>query len=441
MPPKTRYAKSGGVHIAYQVVGEGPFDLVFIPGFVSNVEFYWEMPAFPRLLNRLASFSRLIMYDKRGTGLSDPVQEVPSLDQRVEDLMAVMAAAGSERAALWGISEGGPTSIYFAARHPERTISLVLYGTTARFGEAPDYPIGGSPELLEMLLAAIDESWGEGTLAGMFAPGSQNDEAFLHMWGKFQRTGASRAMARAVMAAVAEIDVRDELAKVRVPTLILHRTDERVIGVAHARYMAERIPGARLVEMPGDNHLPFAGDVDAIGDEMEEFLTGRRTGAQPDRVLATVLFTDIVDSTKRAAELGDRRWRDLLDRHHAIVRRELSRFGGREVDTAGDGFLARFDSPAAAIRCARAIRDAVKEAGLEVRAGVHTGECEVIGDKIGGIAVHIGARVSAAAGAGEVLVSGTVKDLVVGSDFTFADRGAHKLKGVPGEWRLFAVEG
>jgi len=441
MPPKTRYAKSGDVHIAYQVLGEGPFDLVFIPGLVSNVDFYWEMPAFPRLLNRVASFSRLITFDKRGTGLSDPVKDAPSLEQRVQDLMAVMAAAGSERAALWGVSEGGPTSVRFAALHPERTISLVLHATTARFGRAPDYPIGGSPERLERLLADIEEGWGEGTMADMFAPSLAGDEAFLRMWGRFQRTGASRAMARALIASLYEIDVRDDLARVRVPTLILHSKGDRVISISHARYMAERIPDSRLVEMPGDDHLPHVGDLDAIGDEVEEFLTGRRTGAERDRVLATVLFTDIVDSTKRAAALGDRRWRDLLDRHHAIVRRELDRFHGREVDTAGDGFLARFDSPAAAIRCARAIRDAVTDAGLEVRAGVHTGECEVIGDKIGGIAVHIGARVAAAAEPGEVLVSGTVKDLVVGSDFTFADRGTHTLKGVPGEWRLYAVEG
>jgi len=441
MPPKTRYAKSGGVHIAYQVLGDGPFDLVFVPGFVSNVEHYWEMPVVPRMLNRLASFSRLILFDKRGTGLSDPVSEVPSLDQRVQDLMAVMAAAGSERAALWGISEGGPTSIHFAARHPDRTTALVLYGTTARFSDAPDYPLGFSREALDNLVDTLEGHWGEGALANLFAPNFASDEAFLATWGRYQRTGASPSMARALIRALWEIDVRGDLPRIQVPTLILHRVGELMLSVSHARYMAERIPGAKLVELPGEDHLPFVGDVDAIVDEMEEFLTGTRVGVEPDRVLATVLFTDIVGSTEKAHALGDRAWRDLLDRHHAVVRRELERFRGREVDTAGDGFLTRFDSPAAAIRCARTIREGVRGIGLEVRVGVHTGECEVMGEKIGGIAVHIGARVAAEAAPGEVLVSSTVKDLVAGSDLRFTDRGTHTLKGVPGEWRLFAVEG
>jgi len=441
MPPKTRYAKSGDVHIAYQVLGDGPFDLVFIPGFVSNVEHYWEMPVVPRMLNRLASFSRLILFDKRGTGLSDPVSEVPSLEQRVQDLMAVMATAGSERAALWGISEGGPTSIHFAAHHPDRTTALVLYGTTARFSEAPDYPMGFSREALDNLLDALETNWGEGVLANLFAPNFASDEAFLATWGRYQRTGASPSMARALIRALWEIDVRSDLPRVQVPTLILHRVGELMLPVPHARYMAERIPGAKLVELPGEDHLPFVGDVDAIVDEMEEFLTGSRHGAEPDRVLATILFTDIVGSTQRAAEIGDRAWRDLLDRYYAAVRKELARFRGQEVDTAGDGHFARFDVPAAAIRCARAIRDTVAALGIQIRAGVHTGECEVIGEKIGGIAVHIGARVAAAAGPGEVLVSSTVKDLVSGSDLRFTDRGTHTLKGVPGEWRLYAVEG
>ncbi len=429
------------MHIAYQVVGDGPFDLVFVPGFVSNVEHYWEMPVVPRMLNRLASFSRLILFDKRGTGLSDPVIEVPSIEQRVQDLMAVMAAAGSERAALWGISEGGPTCIHFAAHHPDRTTALVLYGTTARFSVAPDYALGFSREALDNLLDALETTWGEGALANLFAPNFASDEAFLATWGRYQRTGASPSMARALISALWEIDVRGDLPRIQVPTLILHRVGELMLSVSHARYMAERIPDAKLVELPGEDHLLFVGDVDAIVDEMEEFLTGTRMGAEPDRVLATVLFTDIAGSTEKAHALGDRAWRDLLDRHHAVVRRELERFRGREVDTSGDGFLARFDSPAAAIRCAQAIREGVRGISLEVRAGVHTGECEVIGEKLGGIAVHIGARVMSLAGAGEVCVSSTVKDLVAGSDLRFADRGAHTLKGVPGEWRLYAVEG
>jgi pimeloyl-ACP methyl ester carboxylesterase len=441
MPPKTRYAKSGTVSIAFQVVGEGALDLVLVPGFVSNVEYIWELPGVPRLLNHLASFTRLILFDKRGTGLSDPVTEVPSLEQRMEDLCAVLDAVGSQKAALWGVSEGGPMSLLFAVTHPERTDSLVLYGAFPRFSFAPDFPWGFKPDAIEQLLRATEAGWGEGGLLSVFAPSVARDPAMRRVFGGFQRTGASPAMARAVLEALVEIDVRNVLGEIRAPTLLLHRVDDRAIPVENSRYMAERIPGAKLVELEGMDHLIWLGGADDILEEIGEFLTGTRAGRAPDRVLATVLFMDIVDSTERARELGDRRWRDLLDRYLSAVRRELKRFGGREMDTAGDGFFAAFDAPARAIQCARAILDAVGGLGIAVRTGMHTGECEVIGEKVGGIAVHIGARVMAMARPGEVVVSGTVKDLVAGSHLRFADRGTHALKGVPGEWRLYAVEG
>ncbi len=441
MPPRTRYAKSGKVSIAYQVVGEGALDLVLVPGFVSNVEHIWELPGVPRLLNRLASFTRLILFDKRGTGLSDPVTEVPSLDQRMEDLCAVMDAVGSEKAALWGVSEGGPMSLLFAVTHPARTDSLVLYGAFPRFSFAPDFPWGFKPDAIEQLLSATEHGWGEGGLLSVFAPSVAQDPAMRRVFGGFQRTGASPAMARAVLEALVEIDVRDVLGEIRVPTLLLHRAGDRAIPVEHSRYMAGRIPGAKLVELEGVDHVIWLGGGDDVLEEIEEFLTGTRAGRAPDRVLATVLFMDIVGSTERAQEMGDRRWSDLLDRYLSTVRRELKRFGGREMDTAGDGFFATFDAPARAIQCAQAILDAVGRLGIAVRTGLHTGECEVMGEKVGGIAVHIGARVMGMARPGEVVVSGTVKDLVAGSRLRFADRGTHSLKGVPGEWRLYAVEG
>lgn len=438
-PPRTRYARSGDAHIAYQVLGDGPIDLVMVPGFVSNVEHYWEMPTVPELFDRIASFSRLILWDKRGTGLSDPVSGVPTLEERIDDLKAVLDAVGSERTALWGVSEGGPMSVMFAATYPERTSELILYGTTPRFSRAPDFPSGWSDEFAATQLAAIEEHWGEGALIETFAPSYADDPLACQLWGRFQRAGASPAMARRVLEALAEIDVREILPAVNVPTLILHRTDERVATVEGARYMAEQIPGARLVEFEGSDHLPMFGDSHALIDEMEEFLTGERRTRPVDRVLSTVLFTDIVGSTERAAELGDRGWRELLSRHDELVRRQLSRFGGREVKHTGDGFLATFDGPARGVRCASDIAEAVRIAGLEIRAGLHTGECELRASDIGGMAVHIAARVMSLAGPGEVLTSSTVKDLVVGSGLQFADRGLHPLKGVPDEWRLYAV--
>jgi class 3 adenylate cyclase len=422
--PRTRYALSGDAHIAYQVFGEGDLDLVFVPGFVSNIEHYWEMPNVPELLERLASFARVVVFDKRGTGLSDPVAGPPPLEQRMDDMQAVMDAAGVERAALYGISEGGPASVLFAATYPERTSSLVLYGSTPRFRTDSDISWGASDEQIE---------------AELFAPGTAGDPHMEEVWGRFQRAGASPAMASAVMAALFEIDVRDILPTIRVPTLILHRTGDLIAPVEGARLMAERIPDARLIEYEGDDHVPFTGDFAPLMDEMEEFLTGTRQSRPLDRVLATVMFTDIVESTKRAAEAGDRRWRELIERHDELTRRQLDRFRGREIKTLGDGFLATFDGPARAIECACAIRDGVTPLGLNVRAGLHTGECEVGGDDVRGMAVNIGARVGAIADPNEVLVSSTVKDLVVGAELAFVDRGEHDLKGVPGTWRLFAA--
>jgi pimeloyl-ACP methyl ester carboxylesterase len=437
--PRTQYARSGDAHIAYQVFGEGDVDLVFVPGFVSNIEHYWEMPRVPDLLNRLGSFARVVMFDKRGTGLSDPVAEPPPLEQRMDDMQAVMDAARLERAALYGISEGGPASILFTATYPERTSALVLYGSTPRFRTDDDIPWGATDEQIPHLLDEVSSRWGDGALLEIFAPSTVGDASMEEVWSRFQRAGASPAMGRAVIAALFEIDVRDILPTIQVPTLILHRKGDRIAPLDGARLMAERIPDARLIEFEGDDHVPFTGDFEPVVDEMEEFLTGTRQARPLDRVLATVLFTDIVDSTRRAAEAGDRRWRDMIARHDELTRRQIERFRGREIKTLGDGFLATFDGPARGIECAAAIRDGLRPLGLELRAGLHTGECELAGDDVRGMAVNIGARIGALAQPNEVLVSGTVKDLVVGADLNFADRGEHELKGVPGTWRLFAA--
>jgi class 3 adenylate cyclase/alpha-beta hydrolase superfamily lysophospholipase len=440
MPPETRYAKSGGVHIAYQVVGAGP-DLILVPGWISHVEMMWEEPALARYLERLASFSRLIMIDKRGTGLSDPVSldRVPTLEQRMDDVRAVMDAVDSERAALLGVSEGGPMNILFAATYPERTSALVLLGTFARAVEGDDYPIGVAPERLDDFLEQLAENWGDGQSLWNLAPSVAADERMRASWARFERMSASPGAATTLLRMVADIDVRHILSSVHVPTLVLHRTGDTFVPLAQGRYLAEHIPGARFVELPGTDHLYFVGDTGPLLDEVEVFLTGQRQQHEADRVLATVLFTDIVDSTRHAAELGDRRWRDLLDSHDALVRRQVERFRGRAVKGTGDGVLATFDGPARAIRSACAIVEAARQLGVELRAGLHTGECEVRGDDLGGIAVHIGARVAAMAAPGEVLASSTVKDLVAGSGLRFADRGSHVLKGVPGEWRIYAA--
>lgn len=436
----TKYAKSGGVHIAYQVVGEGSHDVVLVPGWVSHIDYAWEEPYFSHFLRRLASFSRLILLDRRGTGLSDRVTELPTLEQRMDDVRAVMDAAGSERAALFGMSEGGPMCMMFAATYPARTSALVLYGTFARVLRAPDYPIGLPVGALDKFLERTEETWGTGALsADLFAPSLAHDQTFRESWARFERLAVSPAGIKALLRMLHETDARQTLSAIRVPTLIVHREGDRVARVEGARYIAERIQGAKYVELAGSDHFPWVGGPDAILDEVEEFLTGVRHAPEPDRILATVMFTDIIGATERAAGLGDRRWRDLLNNHHAAVREQLARFLGREIDTAGDGFLAAFDGPARGVRCASAIAREVRRLGLEIRAGLHTGECEVMGAKLSGIAVHTGARVAALAGAGEVLVSSTVKDLVAGSGIRFEDRGAHVLKGVPGEWRLYAV--
>jgi pimeloyl-ACP methyl ester carboxylesterase/class 3 adenylate cyclase len=436
MLPETRYAKSRDVHIAYQVFGDGPVNLVLAPPFVSNIENYWDEPDFSRWLLRLASYARIVMLDKRGTGMSDRVTELPGLDERMDDIRAVLDAAGMDQAALLGISEGGPLTALFAATYPDRCRALVLYGTFARF--ASWLP---TPEALAAYLDYIDQAWGSGGSLPMFAPSRQHDPAFQRWWGRFERLGASPAAAIALMRMNSQIDISGILATIRVPTLVIHRTDDVTIDVEGGRYLAEHIPGARYVELPGTDHIPFVDhNAMEIADLIGEFLTGSRTPVAADTVLATVLFTDIVGSTEKAVSLGDRRWRDLLDNHHAIIRRNLQRFRGREIDAAGDGFLATFDGPARGVRCACAIADDIRSLGIDVRAGLHTGECEIMDDKVGGIAVHIGARVAGLAGPGEVLVSSTVKDLVAGTGLRFGDRGSQSLKGVPHRWRIFAAQ-
>ena len=453
MTPETRYARSGDVHIAYQVVGERPLDLVFAPGWVTHVELSWDDPLEAAWRRRLASFARLIVFDKRGTGLSDrvPVDEVPILEERMDDVRAVMDAVGSERAALLGVSEGGPLAALFAATYPERTTGLVLYGTFARAGS---YLL--TEDELEARLAAIERDWPAAIDPSLPAPSAAADEDFRRRWQTFVRHAASPGAAIALLRMNSQIDVREVLPTIHVPTLVMYRRDARfghgaaawrdaaedvITPAREAHAIAELIPDARLVELPGADHLPWVGEVEPFVGELEEFLTGTRREPESDRVLATILFTDIVGSTALAAELGDRAWRDVVVRHNELVRRQLERFRGRELDTAGDGFVASFDGPARGIRCARAIAESVTALGLSVRAGLHTGECEVVDGKLAGIAVNIAARISGLAGPNEVLVSSTVRDLVAGSPVAFAERGTHELKGVPGSWSVFAVEG
>jgi pimeloyl-ACP methyl ester carboxylesterase len=437
VPPETRYAKSGDVHIAYQIVGRGPLNLVFVPGFISHLDWLWEEPACARFFNRLASFARLILFDKRGTGLSDRTVQMPTLEQRMDDVRAVLDAAGVGRAAVIGVSEGGPMSVLFAATYPERTAALVLWGT---FAEPSTWM--PTPEHLDRILAFVDSAWGTGRSLPRVAPSVAEDERFRHWWARHERLGASPGAAMALIRMNSEIDVRPVLPVVHVPTLVLHRKDDVFIGASAGRYIAEHIRGAKFVELAGCDHIPWLGDADADLNEIEEFLTGVRHAPERDRVLATVLFIDMVKSTETAAALGDHRWRDQLESYYGLVRQELRRFSGREVNTAGDSVLATFDGPARAIRCGCAIRDAVRRLGIEVRAGVHTGECEIMADgaNVGGIAVHIGARVAEAARPSEVLVSSTVKDLVAGSGLRFESRGIRSLKGIPAKWRLFAAE-
>jgi pimeloyl-ACP methyl ester carboxylesterase len=445
MEPETRYARSGDVSIAYQVHGDGPFDLVWVPGSISNIELLRDDPERAPFFARVASFCRLILFDKRGTGASDQVAGIADLETRMDDVRAVMDAAGSERAAVVGVSEGGPMSILFAATYPERTAALVVYGSMPRFVWAPDFPLG---QPLEEYMREAEEwsrEWGtfEGAAATIRSQNLDVTDEEVSRRASRERLSATPGAVLALERMNAEIDVRHVLPTIRVPTLILHRVEDH-LPIEVARWTASQIPGARLVELPGGPHFPFLGDSEALVREIEAFVTGVYRGGgweapEPDRVLATILFTDIVGSTAKAVELGDRRWRELVEQHHALVRGQLARFRGRELDTAGDGFFASFDGPARGIRCARAIADGVHELGIDVRAGLHTGECEVIEGKVGGIAVHIGARVAAQAEPGEVLVSSTVRDLVAGSGLEFVERGQTELKGVPGEWRLYAV--
>jgi class 3 adenylate cyclase/pimeloyl-ACP methyl ester carboxylesterase len=437
--PQTRYTKSGDVQIAYQVVGEGPTDLVFVPGWITNVDAIWDNSLVRPLLERLCSFCRLVRFDKRGTGASERDVGAPTLEERMDDVGAVMDAVGLHNAALFGPSEGGPMSILFAATYPERVTALVLYGTGARGRGAPDYVCGYGWErgLLELGKIA-DQEWGQGRSLAQFASEVAEIPRMRQMWGRWERLGASPRGAKQLTEMVLDIDVRPILETLQVPTLVVHHTGDRAIPVESGRYLASHIPGARYWEQPGE-HL--FGDVDALVGEIEEFLTGARPARVRDRVLATVMFTDMVSSTERTASLGDRAFGDLLDRFRAVVRDQLQDYRGREVDTRGDDFLATFDGPARAIRCARAIGDAARPLGVDVRSGLHTGEIELKNEGVGGIAVNIGARVSGLAEPGEVLASRTVVDLVAGSGLEFDDRGEHELKGVPGTWRLFAVTG
>jgi class 3 adenylate cyclase len=438
--PPIRYASNGDIQLAYRTIGDGPRDLVLVAGAITNLEVLWEIPEYRSYCEQLASFSRLIIFDKRGMGLSDRVR-VGTLEERMDDVRAIMDDVGSESAVLKGVSEGGPMSMLFAATYPDRTQALVLCGAEVKEETTEDWPWGESTreEIDESLtMENLLERWGKGLIVGHFAPSRKDDERLRELFGRLQVQSASPQDAIAFMRMAFEIDVRHVVPAITTPTLIVHRTDDRVCHVENARWLARNIRGAKYVELPGEDHVPWI-DGDDIMDEIREFLTGVREPSQPERVLATVLFTDIVGSTERARELGDRRWRDLVQRHHELVRRDLQRFRGTEVDTAGDGFLATFDGPARAIRSGKAIVDSVRTLGLEIRAGLHTGEVELAAGGVRGIAVHTGARVAAHAEAGEVLVSQTVKDLVAGSGIEFEDRGAHELKGIPGEWRLYAV--
>jgi class 3 adenylate cyclase len=443
--PETRYALSGDVHIAYQVVGDGPPDLVFIPSLTHHVELVWENPPQARFFGRLASIGRLLLFDKRGTGMSDRVVGTPPLEVRMDDIRAVMDAAGSERAVLCGLGDGGPLCALFAATYPERTTALVLINTAPRYVRSPELPWLPTRAEREREIDGALHTWGDPEAsAERFALGSPSaTEEERRGFSRVMRVSVSPGSAAAYLRMNLDVDITGVLPLIRVPTLVMYRAEIEVLDVRTGRYLAEHIPGARLVELPGRDFAPQLGDPDRFFAELESFLQevvkGEAWEAEPDRVLATVLFTDIVDSTARAAELGDRAWRQLLQQHHETVRSQLSRFRGKEMDTAGDGFFATFDGPARAIRCAFAIQDTVRELDLEVRAGLHTGECELVDGKAGGIAVHIGARVASLAEPGEVLVSGTVKDLVSGSGIEFEDRGEHKLKGISDAWRLFAV--
>jgi len=438
----TRYARSNGVNIAYQVVGDGPRDLVYVPGWISNVEVMWEEPAMARFLERLSQFSRLILFDKRGTGLSDPVavDALPGLDERMDDLRAVMDAVDSRSATLLGHSEGGNMCILFAATYPARTEGLILAGCYAKRVWSPDYPWAPTPAQRAADIEETERTYGDpDQLPTWLAPSRMGDERFRNWLARYMRLGASPRAAAHLLEMNTLIDTTNVLPSIQVPTLGLYRSEDQDVSVEEGRWVADRIPGAVFVEIPGADHLLNAAGSEEMLAEIEEFMTGRRSTIPSERALATVLFTDIVGSTETATRLGDAAWRDLLELHNTVVREHIERYQGKVVGTQGDGFLATFDGPARAIRAAQEITRAVATLGIEIRAGLHTGEIELVADDVAGLAVHIGARVASLAGPGEVLVSRTVKDLVAGSGIAFDDRGTHRLKGVPDEWQIYAA--
>jgi class 3 adenylate cyclase/alpha-beta hydrolase superfamily lysophospholipase len=439
--PETIYTQNGDISLAYQIVGSGPLDLVLVPGFISHLEYGWEEPSYARFLNRLASFCRLIIFDKRGTGLSDQVDGIPTLEQRMDDIRIVMDNAGCRKAAILGVSEGGAIAALFAATYPERTSSLIFYGGVVRKAWAPNHPWGMKPEDAEVLIEQWHKGWGGPINLENFAPSMVNDQRFRLWWAKFLRLSASPASVVVNRRMVMEIDIREILPTLHVPTLVLHRTGDKQINIEEGRYVARQIPDAKFVELNGDDHFWWVGDSESIVNEIELFLTGERQVVEPDRVLATLLFTDIVDSTNHAAKLGDRHWRDLIESHDTLMRNEIARFRGRIIKSTGDGVLATFDGPARAIHCAVATQNEVQKLGIEIRAGLHTGEVELMENDLGGIAVHLAARVMAQAQANEIWLSRTVKDLVVGSGFKFRECGAFDLKGIPGTWDLFILQG
>lgn len=440
--PETKYAKSGDLNIAYQVVGDGPVDLIFVPGWVSNIEYSWEHPSYAKFYNRLASFSRLILFDKRGTGLSDRVadSELPTLEQRMDDVRAVLDTVNSERAVVFGFSEGGNMSVLFAATYPERTIALITFGIFACRIWSEDYPWAPKLEQRKEWLDSLEEKWGGPVDIETLAPSAAHDKRFRDWWATYLRRSASPKAVVAIGKMNSHIDIRNILSTVRVPTLILHRSGDKEVNIEEGYYIRDRIPGAKFIELDGEDHFPIVGDFDSILNEVEEFITGVRPTKEPDRVLATVVFTDIVGSTDLIEEMGDRKWKNLLEDHRLLIRERLREYRGNEIETIGDGFLATFDGPARAIKCSSAIIESMKEIGIELRVGVHTGECEILGDGIAGIAVHIAARVASKSNASEVVVSRTVKDLVAGSGIQFEDRGYHALKGIDERWHLFTVK-
>jgi pimeloyl-ACP methyl ester carboxylesterase len=436
--PETRYAKSGDIHIAYQTFGRGS-DLVIVPGWASHVEYAWEEPVFAQFLSRLGSFCRVTWFDKRGTGLSDRNVGMPTLEQRMDDVRVVMDAVGIKRAAIFGYSEGGSMSALFAATYPEKVSHLILYGCFARRIWAPDYPWAPTLKEREEWIDSLEKGWGGDVEIESLAPSRKNDEGFRKWFARYGRLSVSPAAAVALARMNTFIDIRNVLPTIHVPTLIIHRIGDKDAKIENGRYLADHIPGAKFVKLPGEDHAPTAGSIDQIIDQIQEFVTGVRQTVHIDRVLSTILFTDIVDSTQKANQLGDNRWKGLLLAHQEMIRKEIAKYRGREIKTTGDGFLAIFDGPGRAIECALEITSSVKKLGIAVRAGLHTGECELVGNDIAGVAVHLAARVAAKAKGSEVLVSSTVKDLVSGSEIKFEDRGVHALKGVQSRWRLYSA--